>query len=1315
MSMTDKPKRFLLNTQFKWPYSPVDYSLAMALRQRGNNVRMIACGGLPYCELETITQSRPSCGECLNNLVADFAKFNLPYYVIRDLLTKEEVLQVQNSIAETSLADLLILEVNGFPAGRIAWLNLFQYFRGFPFEITGKREEVYRRAVNSTLLLFLAKTRIVDNDTPDMIITVNGKFLMWSPLIHLARQRNISFATWEDIAVSCSGTIISVNDIAHEQRIDRVWEKESEKVLSQYDRKELFAHFKDQSVGKTSRFQYYDENTLSDVEIIRRHIELRENTPVVSLFTNSSWDSSAVGLDRAFDNMFDWIFQVIAYATKRSDVEFIIRAHPAEGKLPDQYKSSTPVCEAIRARYPNLPDNIKLIDGSSTISSYAIGSISNVVMVYTTTLGIEFALKGKRPWVAARPYYSDKGFTLDLKSPQHMLGLLDSNLFDNRLTPQQIALAERFAHMVRFRRVFPFPYIDGFSGTFTPPGRDAFAPGTNPIIDNVCNYLLIGEPFLDIGWRTICADDNLANIKEIAQTNRFGYWQIKFRGFTIYCHDILSFYMAAKDIFLNRIYDFTSRKQRPRIVDGGGHLGLFTLFARQKYPDAQITVFEPDEESLQLLKYNLDANGASDVTVVKAGLYSHEGTLPFGSDRSDGSSLFFGDKNTRINVVCLSHYIDAEIDFLKLNVEGAELEVLAEIESKLPLVKELVMEYHGFPEIDQNLHKLLNILTQAGFRYLIHDFDGETNPATKPPFTLEANTRYFLLIYAKRLFPSAETVNHNHLQPISRVFGIDRGTPIDRYYIEKFLEQNSACIRGCVLEIGDNIYTRKYGSDVLKGDVLNAVPSPNATIVGDFTNGNTIPELAFDCIIMTQTIQVIYDVKAALKNAMKALKPGGTLLLTASGISQISRYDMDRWGEYWRFTDKSLKMLLSECVPEDAVCVESFGNVAVAQAFLDGLAAHEISKEVLDYRDVDYQVLLTAWVRKPGKILLKELIPSKIPEFQSPLLAPLVLLYHRIADDPIDAQLLAVSPEHFEEHLRELAENYRTVPLHQLLEELRHNILKANTIALTFDDGYLDNLTNAIPLLEKYGLHATIFVTSGMVGSDEEFWWDQLERIFLAGDPLPDSLSITTPEGMKEWDLTKAEGRLRVLDELGNILRGKPYAKIKQFINILFEQTGITKEARHTHRIVNSGQLKELSQSTSIEIGSHAITHTRLSILPPKDQRLEISESRRRLESIIQKPVRFFSYPFGTMVDFTTDTEKIVKEDGYEAGIANIQGYVVDPINRYSVPRRLVRNWSGEVFARWLKDEDKNNLEYQTVSARKNLLREYQKKQKQHP
>jgi len=207
--------------------------------------------------------------------------------------------------------------------------------------------------------------------------------------------------------------------------------------------------------------------------------------------------------------------------------------------------------------------------------------------------------------------------------------------------------------------------------------------------------------------------------------------------------------------------------------------------------------------------------------------------------------------------------------------------------------------------------------------------------------------------------------NISQAEPISRLFGYDRGKPIDRYYIENFLRQNSSVIKGRVMEVADNAYTTKFGGDaVIISDILNTVPSKSATIVGDLSTGENIPVLAFDCIILTQVINFIYNFKPAVMHAVRALKPGGTLLLTAAGISQISRYDMDRWGDYWRFTDKSLRMVLEECEAPSNIAVATHGNVAVAKAFLDGLALEEMTPEILDYADRDYQMLLTAVVKK---------------------------------------------------------------------------------------------------------------------------------------------------------------------------------------------------------------------------------------------------------------------------------------------------------------------------------------------------------------
>jgi len=196
--------------------------------------------------------------------------------------------------------------------------------------------------------------------------------------------------------------------------------------------------------------------------------------------------------------------------------------------------------------------------------------------------------------------------------------------------------------------------------------------------------------------------------------------------------------------------------------------------------------------------------------------------------------------------------------------------------------------------------------------------------------------------------------------PISRVWGSDRGLPIDRYYIERFLSVHAPDVRGHVLEIGTDAYTRRFGGDrVARSDVLFvAEGNPKATVVADLTHANHIPSGIFDCILLTQTLQYIYDVRAALKTLYRILKPNGILLATFPGISQISRYDMDRWGDHWRFTSLSSRRLFEELFPSAHVTVESHGNVLTALTFLHGLAAQELRQEELDFQDPDYEVLI---------------------------------------------------------------------------------------------------------------------------------------------------------------------------------------------------------------------------------------------------------------------------------------------------------------------------------------------------------------------
>jgi SAM-dependent methyltransferase len=196
--------------------------------------------------------------------------------------------------------------------------------------------------------------------------------------------------------------------------------------------------------------------------------------------------------------------------------------------------------------------------------------------------------------------------------------------------------------------------------------------------------------------------------------------------------------------------------------------------------------------------------------------------------------------------------------------------------------------------------------------------------------------------------------------PISTSFGFDRGNPIDRYYIENFLARNAGDIRGRVLEIGDNSYTIKFGgprvdkSDVLHVDAGNAA----ATIVGDLSQSGVLPPDAFDCIVLTQTLHLIFDMRKALAELARSLKPGGTLLVTVPGISPV---DAGQWGYtwYWSLTQLALAQLLAESFDEKDVVTETFGNVFAAVCFLQGLATSEVPTSKLDIRDASFPVIVT--------------------------------------------------------------------------------------------------------------------------------------------------------------------------------------------------------------------------------------------------------------------------------------------------------------------------------------------------------------------
>jgi glycosyltransferase involved in cell wall biosynthesis/peptidoglycan/xylan/chitin deacetylase (PgdA/CDA1 family)/SAM-dependent methyltransferase len=568
--------------------------------------------------------------------------------------------------------------------------------------------------------------------------------------------------------------------------------------------------------------------------------------------------------------------------------------------------------------------------------------------------------------------------------------------------------------------------------------------------------------------------------------------------------------------------------------------------------------------------------------------------------------------------------------------------------------------------------------------------------------------------------------------PISSKWGIDRGRPIDRYYIENFLAQHASTIRGRVLEIGDNSYTKAFGGDrVVVSDVLHVTEgNPMATIVGDLTRADHIPSDSFDCIILTQTLQLMYDTRAAIETLHRILKPDGVLLATFPGITHTAR---DEWAAswYWHFTTLSARRLFEEVFPPSQVQVECHGNVLASAAFLYGLAVDELDRAELDYRDPDYELLIT--VKAVRATSAEAVLPvygdesvtisSKTSASSSSLSPPadlsaisggdgagdtyprtLILLYHRVTQAMTDPWSLCVTSAHFSEHVETLQRHARIMHLHELVDGLDKHALPDRSVVITFDDGYADNLHNAKRVLERYDAQATVFIATGNTGHSE-FWWDILGRLFLCPGKLPESLHLTISGCASRWELGEAaycddaafwrHRHWRAQDdpptprqEIYRILWERLVlladGERRRVLDELLAWAGVDPLGRSTDRCLSVEEIRNLASGGLVDIGAHTVTHSALAVLPAASQWDEITESKIRLEEILGRPVSWFAYPYGSAGTYTEESVGLVRQAGFVGACTTSSGAVNLRADRFQLPRVHVCDWDGDEFAQRL-------------------------------
>lgn len=467
---------------------------------RGADVAVVICDqALSHCErvhLANTPDRTARCGACFQRNAAFYRKQGFEPLMLGRLLSEADR-ELARRLATTAPAEeLLDFTFQRVPVGKHAYASALRSLLIGDLDDSPEHEAAFRGYLEASILTVLACRAILDRERPEVVVASHGIYL-WGVVTDFFREHGVRMVV-HNVGYRKNTTYWFHNETYHKRLVDEpnaLWE---DAAFAPDDEQLLDAYMDSRRTGAMDYLTYHPTPQESRDELMR-DLRLDPEARIIGLFTNIAWDAAILFRDIAFRSMSEWVLETIRYFAGREDTQLVIRCHPAEVKR--EIETVEKVADIVRRHFDPLPSNVRLVPAESDLSTYTLSEVVDAGVVYTTKVGLEFACRGVPVIVVGEPFYRGKGFTSDPKTPEEYFGLLEASRRGERMSPEAIAKAKKYAYYYFYRRHLTLDYLAPYS-QFNPntsyclKSLEQLEPGKDRNLDLICEGILTGSEIL---------------------------------------------------------------------------------------------------------------------------------------------------------------------------------------------------------------------------------------------------------------------------------------------------------------------------------------------------------------------------------------------------------------------------------------------------------------------------------------------------------------------------------------------------------------------------------------------------------------------------------------------------------------------------------------------------------------------------------------------------------------------------------------------------------------------------------------------------